>query len=38
MDPGIEFDLTGCARITEQQTEFLDHRERREIIMLGARP
>jgi hypothetical protein len=36
MDAGIEFDLTGGAGPPEYGAEFFDHRQRRQIIVLGA--
>jgi len=36
MDIGVEFDLTGGAGSPEQGLEFFDHRQRRQVVVLGA--
>jgi hypothetical protein len=36
VDAGVELDFTGGAGPAEQGTEFLDHRQRRQIVVLGA--
>src|SRR5207245_1454653 len=36
VDAGIELDLAGGAGAAEQPAQFLDHRQRRQFVMLGA--
>ncbi len=36
MDTRIELDLTGGGGPAEQGTEFFNHRQRRQIVVLGA--
>ena len=36
MDAGVQLDLAGGAGPSEQAAQFLDHRQWRELVMLGA--
>src|SRR6516164_9639989 len=36
MDAGVEFDLAGGTRAAKQGAQFLDHRQRRQRVVLGA--
>ena len=36
MDAGVELDLAGGTRAAKQVAQFLDHRQRRQRVVLGA--